>query len=256
MNNKRGQVTIFIIIGIIIVALGFLIYSFYPQIKTTLGGEEKNPSSYIQSCIESDIKDAVTKLSNQGGSLNPDSYLMYNNSKIQYLCYTNQYYLPCIVQQPMLKQHIESEIKNQIDKNVDACFGSMKDSYAKKGYTVDLKTGDKRVELLPQRVVATFNYSLTLTKGSDSQKYDSFAVVLNNNLYELTSIANSIIEWNTLYGETEITTYMTYYPELKVEEKLRGNDGKIYILTDRNTGNKFQFATRSQMWPPGYGETV
>ncbi len=251
MRNKRGQVTIFIIIGIIIVAAGVLIYSFYPQIKSTLGGEEKNPLSYIQSCLEDEIKNTAEKLSLQGGSLNPENYIMYDNSKVEYLCYTNEYYRPCVVQQPMLKQHIESEIKNEIEGDVAKCFNSLKSSYEKKGYSVELKEGTKKIELLPQRIVGTFNYSLTLTKG-DTQKYDSFLVILNNNLYELIAIANSIIEWETTYGDADVTTYMTYYHDLKVEKNLRESGEKIYVLTDRDTGTKFQFAVRSQAWPAGY----
>ena len=249
--NSRGQVTIFIIIGIIIVAIGFLIYSFYPQIKSAIGGEEKNPSSYIQACLEDEIKDTANKLSLQGGSLSPENYIMFDNSKVEYLCYTNEYYRSCVVQQPMLKQHIESEIKKEIEKDVEFCFASLKSSYEKKGYGVELKSGDRRVELLPKRIVGTFNYSLTLTKGS-TEKYDSFVVILNNNLYELVAIANSIIEWETTYGDAEVTTYMTYYPDLKVEKNLRESGEKVYVLTDRNTGNKFQFAVRSQAWPAGY----
>ena len=251
-NSKRGQVTIFIIIGIIIISIGLLIYSFYPQIKTSLGTAQQSPQQFIQSCIENDIRNAVNTLSLQGGSINATNYLIYNNSNVEYLCYTNEYYKSCEVQQPMLKSHIESEIKNNISSYVDACFTSMQQSYVKQGFSVDLKPGIKTVELFPNRIVATFNYSLSLTKGENVQKYNSFIVLLNNNLYELVSIANSILEWEATYGDVDVTTYMTYYHNLKAEKILRGNDGKVYVLTDRDTGNKFQFAVRGQIWPAGY----
>jgi hypothetical protein len=252
MMGKRGQVTIFIIIAIIIVAAGFLIYSFYPQIKSTLSGQEVTPESYIQSCVEGEIKTAVDTLSVQGGTIKPENFLLYKDTKVEYLCYTAEYYSPCIVQQPMLKTHVELEIQNDIKNTVDACFASMKSSYEKKGFSVDLKSGQKRIELLPKRIVATFNYSLTLTKGSDTQKHDSFSVVMNNNLYELISIANSIIEFETTYGDAETTAYMVYYHDLKVEKNLQSSGVKVYVLTDRNTENKFQFASRGQVWPAGY----
>ena len=252
-KNRRAQVTIFIIIGIIIVATGLLIYSFYPQIKSTIGTQQTTPQSFIQSCIETDIKNAVDKLSLQGGTISPENYVDYLGSKVAYACYTNEFYKLCVVQQPMLKQHIESEIKNAIDTNVGKCFNSMADSYRKKGYEVNLQEGDKKVELLPKRIVSTFNYSLTLTKGS-TQKYDSFTVLLDNNLYDLIAIANSIIEWEATAGSADPSIYMTYYSDLKVEQKWAGEDGKskVYILTERDTGNKFQFASRSQAWASGY----
>jgi hypothetical protein len=248
--NKKGQVTIFIIIAILIVFAAVLLYLFYPQITTTLGSQEETPQTYIQTCMEKEISTAVDTLSLQGGSFNVTNYLMYNDSKVEYLCYTNEYYRPCLLQQPMLKQHIEKEIKTKISNSVNKCFGSLKTDYEKQGYTAELKNGGINVELLPKRVISTFNYTLTTTRG-DVEKYDSFVVILNNNLYELTSIANSILQWESTYGDAEVTAYMTYYHDLKVEKVLRESGEKIYIITDRNTGNKFQFASRSQMWPPG-----
>ncbi len=251
-KSKRAQVTIFIIIAVIVVSLIFLIYSFYPQIRAGFGMEEKNPPSYIQTCLEDSIKETVDKLSLQGGSLVPGNYVTYRNNQIEYLCYTNEYYKPCVMQKPMLKEYIESEIENKIKEEVKTCFNSMKESYQRKGYDLNLKEGETKIELLPQKIVTTFNYSLVMTKGEESEKYDIFRVVLNNNLYELISITNSILEWEAVYGEAETTFYMDYYHNLKVE-KLKQTDGTtIYILTDRDKGNKFQFASRSIAWPPGY----
>ena len=252
IKNTSGQVTIFIILAIVIVAIGILAYMFYPQIKSTLGFGPKNPSAYIQSCIEEDIENVVEKLSLQGGSLSPQHYIIYNNEKVEYLCYTDEYYKTCVMQQPMLKEHIESEIENEIKSKANDCFDSMKKSYEKKGYTVNLKQGTMDVELLPKRIVSTFNYSLTLAKEG-SEKYDSFKVVLNNNLYELVSIANSILNSEAHYGDTETTVYMNYYHDLKVEKKKQSDGSTIYILTDRNNQKKFQFASRSVAWPPGFG---
>ena len=179
-------------------------------------------------------------------------YILYQDSKIEYLCYTSEYYKPCSVQQPLLKEHIESEIENEIKPAVVNCFNELKNSYESRGYTVNLRPGNVRVELLPKRVVARFNYTLTTTK-TDTERYDSFNVVLNNGLYELVSIANSIIDWESEFGDAETTLYMSYYPDLKVEKLNQVDGSTIYILTDRNTGNKFQFASRSVAWPPGYG---
>ncbi len=251
--GRKGQVTIFIIIAVIIVALVFLVYSFYPQIKTNFGFGEKTPQAYIQACIEENIKDAAANLSLQGGSLAPENYILYENSKVEYLCYTEEYYKTCIVQQPMLKQHIESEIENDIKEEVKTCFDSLEESYRNRGYNVNLKRGVTNIELLPQKIVSAFNSSLVLTKSGNSEKYDSFRIVLNNNLYELVGITDSILEWEATYGDAETTVYMDYYHNLKVEKKKQSDGSTVYIITDRNTENKFQFASRSVAWPAGYG---
>ena len=251
-RNKRAQVTIFIIIAIVIIGLAVLFFFILPETKVTTGFDEQNPAAFIQACIENKINNAVESVSLQGGSIEPEHYFTYNNVRIEYLCYTNENYKTCIVQQPLLKQHIESEIKTEIQPDVVSCFNALKDSYERRNYNVQMESGVTVVELLPKRIVTNFNYILTVSKG-ETNRYDSFNVVLNNNLYELTSIANSIIEWEATYGDAETTVYMTYYRDLKVEKKNQIDGSTIYILTDRNTGKKFQFASRSVAWPSGFG---
>lgn len=251
-NNKRAQTTIFIIIAIVIVALAVLIYVFYPSIKDTLGFEEQNPRQFIQSCLEQDIQDSVEQLSLQGGKIKPQHYIVYNGENIEYLCYTNEFYEKCIMQEPMLQETIEKEIQQNIKDKISFCFDELEKNYRQQGYEVTLRPGSSELELLPKRIVANFNTSLSLTKGDSSEQYGSFRVVLYNNLYELVSVTHSILNWEARYGDAETTTYMSYYRDLKVEKKKQTEGSTIYILTDRNNGFSFQFASRSMPWPPGY----
>lgn len=249
--KNKGQVTIFIIIAILIVGVAVLIYFLIPKAEVTTVFDEKNPSAFIQTCLEDKIKDTVETVSLQGGSLVPEHYFTYNNINIEYLCYTNQNYETCVVQRPLLKQHTESEIENEIREDVVNCFNALKESYEEKSYNVGMESGITNVELLPKRVVASFDYILSVSKGQ-TDRYDDFSVVLNNNLYELISIANSVIEWEVIEGEADPRIYMTFYPDLRVERNHRDDGTNIYVLTDKNTENKFQFASRSLVFPPGH----
>ncbi|PJC23959.1 hypothetical protein CO058_00935, partial [candidate division WWE3 bacterium CG_4_9_14_0_2_um_filter_35_11] len=78
-KNHSAQVTIFIIVAIVIVALGILIYLLYPKIESSLGGGEENPQTFMQNCLEENIAGTVDILSSQGGSMNPENYFLYNN---------------------------------------------------------------------------------------------------------------------------------------------------------------------------------
>ncbi|MBM3228450.1 hypothetical protein FJZ20_00995 [Candidatus Pacearchaeota archaeon] len=251
MKGKRGQVTIFIIIAILIVGLALFFFLVMPNLNIRTSFDEKNPQAFIQNCLDTKIQDSIEIISLQGGSVHPEHYFEYNDINIQYLCYTNENYKTCLIQKPLLKQNIEFEIENDIREDVVACFNALKENYESRNYNVNLETGRTNVELLPKRVVVSFDYILTVSKGS-ADRYDSFNVILNNNLYELISIANSIVEWEATVGEADPRLYMTYYPDLKVEKNLRDDGTRIYILTDKNIGNRFQFASRSLVFPPGY----
>ncbi len=250
-RNNKGQVTIFIILAIVIVVLGVIIYAFLPQIRSTIGSELQSPQVYLQSCLEDEIEDAVYDLSLQGGSLNPEFYYLYDESKLQYLCYTSENYEFCNPQVPFLKKSVEKEIKDSISADANECLNSLEQTYKRKGYDTQLKKGSLEVELLPQRVLVTLNSELTLKKKS-SESYEKFNIILDNNIYELVSLSASVVEKEASQGEVDILIYMMAYPKYKLE-KLEQSDGtRVYIFTERNKENKFQFAVRSMAFPPGY----
>src|SRR3990172_10717990 len=127
--NKSGQVTIFIIIAVVIVAIGIAVYFLYPQISSTLGGEQ-DPNAFIQTCMEDEIQDNVDMVSSQGGSLDPELFILYQDERIEYLCYTEKYAPSlCVVQRPLLDNSIESEIKNGIEPEVKDCFSQLQSNF-------------------------------------------------------------------------------------------------------------------------------
>ena len=251
--EKKGQVTIFIIIAIIIVAVGVLIYLLYPRISQIVTNPPTSPAEYLKLCVEEDVNNAVDKLSMQGGVITPTnlSYL-YNDVRIEYLCYINEDYKTCVMQRPMLKEDIEKELKKEMGSTMDDCLTSMQKDYQGRAYAVEMAKGKSSVEITPEKIILHFNTTLTLTK-QNTDRYNSIDVSLQNkNLYQFIMITLSILNFEARYGDSETTTYMDYYRNLKVE-KLKQTDGaKIYILTDRDTKDKFQFATRSVVWPAGY----
>ncbi len=248
---KKGQVTIFIIIAIIIIIFAVLVYLFYPKITTTLGYSSKTPSQEIQDCVEPTIEEAMEKLSSQGGSIYPEFYYEFNNEKIEYLCYTNEYYKTCVMQKPLLINSIQDEIKEQIRNVSNSCFDQLEKEYKGQGYEVNFVEGETSVEIVPENIVVTYNHTLTLTK-TDTQSYKNFKVTSSSNLYQILNVAISILGFEARYGDAEITDYMNYYHNLKVEKKKQSEGTKVYVITDRDSGDKFQFATRSVAWPAGY----
>lgn len=248
MVNKRGQLTIFIIIAILVVAIVALFFAF-PKLRTAVGIEKpESPERFVQSCLEDTIKENVELISLQGGSLEPEPFILYQDNKLQYLCYTNENLKPCVMQIPFLEQHIENEIKNSIEGiggDVDFCFNSLKQTYSDRGYTTNLKKGDVKVELLPRRVITTMDYEFTFSKGDTTERRETFNVVLNNNLYELIAIAQNIMDRETRFGDANVNYYMDLYSDMKVEKEPLDDDTRIYTLTSKERNEKFQFAVRN-----------
>ena len=99
--SKKSQVTIFIIVGIMLVALLLAFFLFRGGISSIQGGGaiEENPESFMASCLEPKLNEIVDILSKQGGHLQNDLSINFQfkdeeEADISYLCYNQNYYFP------------------------------------------------------------------------------------------------------------------------------------------------------------------
>jgi hypothetical protein len=248
---KRSQVTIFIIIAILIVAI-VLILLFYPKIKTFVAGEP--PTEYLKTCTEKSAEEAIKKISIQGGDLDPGKHIMYDGNKVSYLCYTNEYYKKCLMQKPFLKKHIQQEINDYVEPRVKACLESVKDEIEARGGSLNAKDTEIKTSIVPNSIIVTVNSPMTLVEGETRTSVNEFNVDIDSNMYDLISISSSIANWEARYGDSDPLTYMLYYPNVKIEKKKLSEGSTVYVLKHRLSEDKLVFASRSIALPSGYFE--
>lgn len=248
INNKKGQLAIFIILALAIVIVLILLFVNRGVLPTVFAGQ--SPIEQIRQCAEVNIKPSINNLSLQGGFLEPELYYLYQGNKIEYLCYTEEYSKACIMQKPFLKQNIENEIKKYIEPEATRCINSVINSMQENGYSVSYKKPEISISLVPNNIIIDVALDLRLEKGS-VESYKSIKTSVDSNLYNMAFIAGAISNQEAAYGDSEIMTYMVYYPSLKVEKKKQGDGTKVYILTDKTSQEEFMFASRSYVIPPG-----
>jgi len=246
-RNRKGQVTIFIIIAIVIFAV--VLALFYPRIRVYFTPAE--PMNVVEECIKGDIDKVIDRIALQGGSLNPKLYFAYQGNNLEYLCYTNEYYRPCIMQRPLLKQHIEREIQTYIESRARSCIATMKDEMEKRGYRVVSNYQGTDVQLVPGSINVIINARVTVTKEG-TQTFNKFEIKQSSNMYDMVMIASSITNHEVEFGNIETMVYMTYYPNIILEKLKQGDGTTVYIITDTITNEKFMFASRSVAFPGGY----
>lgn len=249
--NRRGQIAIFIIIAIVIVGV-FLWLMIRPRLPTSLGGADVNPSAYLRDCLRADLPPIIEQISRQGGSYTPTHFMTHQGVNIQYLCYTDEEYKPCVVQQPLLTSHVADEIERLVEPKARACMDTLVARYEQQEYTVESAPRAINVSIVPGSVEITYTAPLRIAKES-SQTFRQFSVTHPSELYDLLMTATSIIEFESTLGDSETTYYMQFYPDLKIE-KLKKDADTVYTLTNVVTEDAFTFATRSLVWPQGYGQ--
>ncbi len=241
--QKRGQVALFIILGIVVVAIIGFIY-FYQSSKLNISGNEESNKQLVNSqlepiknkiigCVEKTSLTAVTILGKQGGLFNPDKYEKLGSYNVSYGCFKsgNQE----VTQLPML-QDLNNQLQNYMQsttaiKDIKNCINGF-DEFKKQGLNVNEK-GPLKIftNILNNKITLSIDYLLEVKKGDVVAPINQMLTDLPVGLGKAHKIAVDIInaECNSQYynydelGEQEptVTTAIQGY----------NNDKIVYLTT-------------------------
>ncbi len=251
-SNKRGQITLFIILAIIIVAGVIILFLFLNKSTDFFQGTPKiDPEQFPQKCARDAVSASIDKILLGGGRINPEKTILFNNEEFNYLCYQDMDLTPCINHYPMIKSIVEKEIKQDTEAAVRACFITLEQELEDKGYTVSSNFLDYNIELQPDLVSIKINANLEYNKGTESYSFDDFNTAVNSPLYDLLVVVRRIIndEAEDLYFEYD--KYMLMYPGFNIL-RVSFDGSRIYRVIDRQSGKEFKFAIKGYLIPGRY----
>lgn len=260
MKNIKGQVTIFIIIGILLIGIIVLFFMLKEDVNLPdIGGAKTttNPSAFLDSCLKDKIRESINLIGRKGGDINPELYIPFKFegesgfTQISYLCYNQNYYQSCINQQPLLIKHVEEEIHDYISDDIEDCFTQLGSSLENQGYVVNSNYRNFEIELVPKKITAKINAEIILTKSGETSKQTDFKVILPTKLFELAGLAQEITNQQAKYCSFNELGYMLAYPEWSIKEFTAWDSTVIYTLEHEKTKEQFRFAVRGCVIPSG-----
>jgi hypothetical protein len=248
--NKKAQVTIFVILGIVIVAsiiLLFVLLISPPQINTI---DENNPQSFIESCVQEALEGAVEMISENGGDISPRGYLEYNGTEITYLCYISDYYETCINQRPLLIEHFQNEINEYIKPKIADCFLTLKNELENR-YDIETSKLNVATSISSKNIHIKINKKFKMARQGSSFEIDEFNIQMNHPIYDLLTVAIEVVNQEARFCNFDELGYMILFPEYDINKFVTGDDDAVYTLTDTRTNKRFRFAVRSCVLPAG-----
>src|SRR3989338_6756233 len=212
MLKKRGQVTVYILLGIVVIAL-FLITTYISDsgfLDRTNENIEINAQilpahTLVEECVTNIAKEGVNILGAQGGrinvenqkSLNPlvpfsSSLDIFGNGvlNVPYWFYRtpngiNTQEIPKV-------NDMESELETYIEDNIVFCYEDLKELDQ---YFVNYEGETKvNVEIQDTKTLVSVDSPLSITIEDATSKLDSFSIVLDVPLGKLHSAAQDILE--------------------------------------------------------------
>ncbi len=242
---KRSQISVFIIIGLIlllVVALSIYVYDLgtnqvEPYIDNSLliKSTTEPVKKYVENCIDQVSQEPVKTIGRNGGTLNPASFRWYDNQKYNYLCMNEQ---GACVPTLLLRQDMEKELQDAIRDSLSGCIDLT--VFEKQGF--DVKTGPMEVNVTIglEHVNVRVDYPIELIKEGLDLTVSEFSDDIPEPLGMLYDKGIEIVNDENSRGYFDQVDYMYNNGDMIEVEKHRPYPDIIYTLTDG--GYVFRFA--------------
>lgn len=248
--DKKGQVTMWVIIAISIVVFILLIFVLVKK-PYSIQNENFDAQSYIEKCAKDAVNEATDIMIPQGGFLAPKNYKLYKNTAVSYLCLENGYYVPCVSQHPMLLNEMKKEIYSYSYPRIETCFTDLQNELRKRKYSASMTPLVMRVDFGPNRVYLDLNTTMNLVKNGQTQTVNDFDIEVINPIYDLGLVAVEISSQEAKFCYFEYVGYMLLYSRFNINVDTMSDFTKIYTIKDKYTDKQMNIAIRSCAIKPG-----
>jgi len=225
MQNKKGQVTIFIIIAVVIVVAGVLIYMFYPQIKSGFSSKEDSVSLFVRSCIEDTGKDAIYFVSQKGGYFS--SPIDSNINGIPYYYFNGKNYMPS-------KEKIEEELSSYMNNMLTFC---LQDFVNFPEVNISQGEVETRTKIKEGEIVLDVKYPLVIKKGESVSRIEEFEdIKIPVRLGIIYDAVGKIIQEQMTHEDICLSCISGIMEENELKIDLTNvDDGIIFTIIDENS---------------------
>jgi len=249
--NKKGQVAIFVIFGMIFVVGMIMLFMLFRGSEITINPVE-NPRGFIESCVKDSVEEAMDLILIQGGYIDaneaPAGTIRYNEEDVAYLCYTENNYELCTNVEPMLIEKIEGEIQDYIMPTINDCFSSLEKALA--NFNPSLGITKVNVEIKQSQVVVEIEKDISFTQNEQPQEYKIFDTAIASPVYDFAVITNNIInqevDCNCNYETCNANVFnVAQDSSFEVERFVSGGNEKVYTIRESLSGKEFIFGIRN-----------
>jgi len=246
---KKGQVTVFIILGIVVLAIFGLLYFAISRdyIETPFTRTSVvSVSDHVEECINILGEEAIALIGKQGGDLQPSLYQNWciNSEEclqVSYLCYTEEL-VPCTNRRPFLSQHMEKEISEYVDEHLIECVDP--GLWEESGYSVSLGNYESKVSIGKEDVLITVDWPITIRKDTFVEQEERFSQKFDVPLGLLAETAYDIVQSEISNGDFLVVPYVVSKKGNVEIEKHRPGKSKIYAVNAFQDDYKLYFAVQ------------
>ena len=188
--NKRGQVTVFVIISIIVVSVLLVFFTLRSGIINNQVNPEIGPMhNYIQNCIDRSAEDAIYHIGQFGGYyVSPEKS---NSQNIPYYFYNGENLMLPLEQ---IQEELSEYMKNEI-------FFCTKNFVDFPDFEVTQSEIDVESRILKDEVAFKVEYPLGIKKGESTYALGSFNSEVPSRLNDVYEVSSMLVDQQMLDGK-------------------------------------------------------
>lgn len=240
MQGKRGQIAIFVVIGIVIVA-AIMLFLFLRN-KVGIGMDPNDFLNLRINDLYDEVKDCIVSdelylFGMQGGFKEPSSFRLYKSKKVKYYCQAAAGE-NCLNVMPSLSE-IEAEFEKFYLEHLSSCVDI--DIFPA---GVEVKGADMNVDVKAKgsNLVVWVDYPVTIKKDNVEKRLPLVKKEFNIPLEVLYDASHRIVEEETRTGEFNQLVYMINNRGEIIVNIDRVYPDEIYSVNKKNNNYVLQFA--------------
>jgi hypothetical protein len=248
-SGKTGQVTVFIIVGIIILAAtaGIYFISSYTILEqaedeTMYPLETASIQMFVEGCLESVGEEGIFYISESGGFYNSDDinpFINYSSVFIPFYFDRGDLFVPTL-------ENIESELNLYVVDNIDSCLSNFS-YFETEGWNIT-NLGDIEVNSFINRGKIDLNaiIPLKIEKNGNEQSMNDFSIMLMIDFVDIYSLLGKIMKKqeessnSILIGDISQLSYLYDFSY----EITTLDDGIVMYSLFFDTGLRYEFPLR------------
>jgi len=248
---KKGQVTAFMILGIVIIIVVALIFLGRKELGIGVPNQQflelqlKSIQDEVNRCVDERVPEGLKLLGLQGGTLQPANYRLYKGNNVEYLCSNIPNDRKCLnLLKPLgsladsMERFTEFELNNCLDPGkFKSLFGA---------YDLDIGSLKVDIDFEKEKTLVNVDYPVTLSKDDAKVTLPKITRSIDAPIGGLYESVYQIINGYAAAGDFLHEAYMfqnrgeveikrdTVYPDI------------IFILNKKNSDYVFQFAIEGE----------
>ncbi len=249
MLEKRGQITSFIIIGIVVLVIGsILLYVVTQEKKETIITSRQEvveisdlPSlqNYVEECIKKESQETIVILGKQGGKIRLDDYVSFNKTNISYTCVAEGLDPSFACANKILsRQEMQAELSLAMIPKLQECINL--DAIKAQGKEVKEGNMKLNVSIGINDITFYLNYPITIISPERTLGAENFQIAVESPLGLLYELAMDITNEEITNEFFDMDKWMLDNNVAVLIKKSRPYPDVIYELIKDNY--KFQFA--------------